>query len=157
VGSGCEEMASTSACAAGERKECAGVGVGCGRRGAGEGAGAAVRWSSSESSGSEEGDGGGGAAGSSGPRFLGPAGRVGLFGNSPRPVASISGGGAGGDGLRARERGAGWEHAGQGSSARSVGDKGMGFTDTVAAAGGREVAGREEEAGVPRPPRCSEI
>jgi hypothetical protein len=35
VGSGCEEMVSTSACAAGERKECGGVGVWCDRRGAG--------------------------------------------------------------------------------------------------------------------------
>jgi hypothetical protein len=88
-------MSSTSACAAGERKDCAGVGVGCDLRGAGDGAGAgaAVRWSSSESSGSEEGDGGGGAAGRSGAtRFLGPAGRVGLFGNRPRPVVSIGGG-----------------------------------------------------------------
>jgi hypothetical protein len=50
-GSGCEEMASTSACAAGERKECGGVGVWCDRRGAGAGA---VRWSRSEWSGSEE-------------------------------------------------------------------------------------------------------
>lgn len=55
-----------------------------------------MRWSRSESSGSEEGDGGGGAAGRSGPRFLGPAGRVGLFGNSPLPVASIGGGGGAG-------------------------------------------------------------
>jgi hypothetical protein len=60
VGSGCEEMASTSACAAGDRKECGGVGVWCDRRGAGAGA---VRWS-----GSEEGDDGGGATGRSGPR-----------------------------------------------------------------------------------------
>jgi hypothetical protein len=33
VGSGCEEIASTSACAAGERKECGGVGVWCDRCG----------------------------------------------------------------------------------------------------------------------------
>ena len=46
VGSGCEEMASTSACAAGETKECGGVGVWCDRRGAGVGA---MRWSRSES------------------------------------------------------------------------------------------------------------
>jgi hypothetical protein len=69
VGSGCEEMASTSACAAGERKECGGVSVWCDRHGVGVGA---VRWSGSESSGSEEGDGGGGTAERSGPRFLGP-------------------------------------------------------------------------------------
>jgi hypothetical protein len=50
VGSGCEEMASTSACTVGERKECGGVGVWCDRRG--EGAGA-VRCRS-ESSGTEE-------------------------------------------------------------------------------------------------------
>jgi hypothetical protein len=50
-GSGCEEMASTSACAAGERKECGGVGVWCDRRGAGA---SAVRWSRSEWSGSDE-------------------------------------------------------------------------------------------------------
>jgi hypothetical protein len=88
-------MSSINARAAGERKDCAGVGVECDLRwvGDGAGAGAAVRWSSSESSGSEEGDGGGGAAGRSGAtRFLGPVGRVGLFGNRPRPVASIGGG-----------------------------------------------------------------
>jgi hypothetical protein len=51
VGSGCEEMASTSACTAGETKECGGVGVWCDRRGAGVGA---MRWSRSESSGTEE-------------------------------------------------------------------------------------------------------
>jgi hypothetical protein len=61
VGSGCKDMASTSACAARERKECGG---GCDRHGAGIGT---VRWS-----GSEEGDGDDGAAGRSGPRFLGP-------------------------------------------------------------------------------------
>jgi hypothetical protein len=74
VGSGCEEMASTSACVAGERKECGGVSVWCDRHGVGVGA---VRWSGSESSGSEssgseEGDGGGGTTERSGPRFLGP-------------------------------------------------------------------------------------
>ncbi|PWZ12253.1 hypothetical protein Zm00014a_001360 [Zea mays] len=51
VGSGCKEIASTSACAAGERKECGDVGVWCDRRGVGVGA---VRWSRSESSGTEE-------------------------------------------------------------------------------------------------------
>jgi hypothetical protein len=64
MGSGCEDMASTSACTARERKECGGGGVWCDRRGVGAGA---VRWS-----GSEEGDDDGGAAGRSGPRFLGP-------------------------------------------------------------------------------------
>jgi hypothetical protein len=63
VGSGCEDVASTSACSARERKECGGGGVWCDCRGAGAGA---VRWS-----GSEEGDDDGGAAGRSGPRFLG--------------------------------------------------------------------------------------
>jgi hypothetical protein len=90
VGSGCEEMASTSACAAGERKECGGGGVWCDHRSTGASArAAAVRWSRSESSRSEEGDGGSGAARRSGPHFLGPVGRVGLFGNSPGPVASM--------------------------------------------------------------------
>jgi hypothetical protein len=66
VGSGCEEMASTSACVAGERMECGSVAVWCDRRGAGAGAGVGeVRWS-----GSEEGNGGGGVAGRSGSRFL---------------------------------------------------------------------------------------
>jgi hypothetical protein len=36
VGSRCEEMASTSACAAGERKECGGGGVWCDRAARGE-------------------------------------------------------------------------------------------------------------------------
>jgi len=161
VGSGCEEMASTSACAAGERKECGGVGVGCDRRGAGAGAGAAVRWSRSESSGSEEGDGGGGAAGMSGPRFLGPAGRVGLFGNSPRPVASIGGGGAGWP-LGAGEAGDDYELVsveGRRRPARSMSPrgKGIGFTDPVAGAGGREVGWREECGDWRGDPLCSSV
>jgi hypothetical protein len=45
----------------------------------------------------------------------------------------------------------GWE-----LRARRRGGQGMGFTDTVAAAGGRE-AGWREEAGVPSRPRCSDL